>query len=123
MVALHGVPDDSRLSDRLLRCWPPPVVAVDWRGYGARTASSRYLRWRAAPGRAPRCVRLAGAGPGGLVAHDASGPDAIDFALAEPGRVGQIVVLDAYYGHAPALRLPEMIRLFADPLLRRWPTR
>ena len=52
-----------------------------------------------------------------MVAHDALGPDAIAFALAEPGRVGQIILLNTYYGHAPALRLPEMIRLLADPAL------
>jgi len=52
-----------------------------------------------------------------LVGHDASGPDAIDFAVTEPGRVGQLVLLNTYYGHAPSLRLPEMIRLLADPSL------
>jgi pimeloyl-ACP methyl ester carboxylesterase len=49
-----------------------------------------------------------------LVAHDASGPDAIDFTLAYPDRVMNLILLDTYYGHAASLRLPEMIRLFAD---------
>ena len=43
------------------------------------------------------------------------GPVAIDYALAAPDRVGQLILLNTYYGHAPALRLPEMIRLLADP--------
>jgi pimeloyl-ACP methyl ester carboxylesterase len=50
-----------------------------------------------------------------LVGHDASGPVAVDYALAAPDRVGQLILLNTYYGHAPALRLPEMIRLLADP--------
>jgi pimeloyl-ACP methyl ester carboxylesterase len=53
----------------------------------------------------------------GLVAHDASGPVAIDFALSVPERVDQLVLLNTYYGNSPALRLPEMIRLLADPAL------
>jgi pimeloyl-ACP methyl ester carboxylesterase len=39
---------------------------------------------------------------------------AIDYALTAPDRVGQLILLNTYYGHAPALRLPEMIRLLAD---------
>src|SRR5262249_4236494 len=29
--------------------------------------------------------------------------------------VGQLILLNTYYGNAPELRLPEMIRLLADP--------
>lgn len=47
--------------------------------------------------------------------HDASGPVAIDYALTAPDRVSRLILLNTYYGHAPALRLPEMIRLLADP--------
>jgi pimeloyl-ACP methyl ester carboxylesterase len=53
-----------------------------------------------------------------LVGHDAGGPDAIDYTLREPGRVDQLILLDTYYGHASMLRLPEAIRLLADPELR-----
>ncbi len=35
--------------------------------------------------------------------------------VLEPRRVGRLILLNTYYGHAPALRLPEMIRLLADP--------
>jgi pimeloyl-ACP methyl ester carboxylesterase len=52
-----------------------------------------------------------------LVGHDAGGPDAIDYAVGERGRVEQLVLLNTYYGHAPTLRLPEAIRLLADPNL------
>jgi haloalkane dehalogenase len=49
-----------------------------------------------------------------LVGHDASGPVATEYGLEHPARVPQLVLLDTYFGHAPSLRLPEMIRLFAD---------
>ena len=29
--------------------------------------------------------------------------------------IGKLILLNTYYGHAPALRVPEMIRLLADP--------
>ena len=35
--------------------------------------------------------------------------------MSKPHRVGRIILLNTFYGHAPSLRLPEMIRLFADP--------
>jgi hypothetical protein len=34
--------------------------------------------------------------------------------LSQPRRVRHVVLLNTYDGRAPALRLPEMIRLFAD---------
>lgn len=51
-------------------------------------------------------------------AGDARGADAIEYALREPGRVDQLILLNTYYGHASTLRLPEAIRLLADPELR-----
>lgn len=119
LVLLHGFPDDSRAYDRLAPLLAPHrAVAVDWLGYGRSD--------RAAPG------RLDGAGHQQqlravldaldlrhvvLVGHDAGGPDAIDFALDQPARVERLVLLNTYYGHAPALRFPELIRLLADPQL------
>ena len=50
-----------------------------------------------------------------LVGHDASGPDAVAFAVAHPEQVAHLVLLNTVFGHQPSLQLPEMIRLFADP--------
>src|SRR4030095_7361184 len=60
-------------------------------------------------------------------------PDAVDYTLREPGRVEQLILLNTYYGHAAALRLPEVIgrlpdptpppladAMLADPTLRLW---
>ena len=53
-----------------------------------------------------------------LVAHDASGPPAIDWALGQPERVAGLVLLNTYYCAMPALRPPEAIWLFSAPLVR-----
>ncbi len=52
-----------------------------------------------------------------LVGHDASGPDAVAFAVNHPERVAHLVLLNTIFGHQPSLKLPEMIRLLADPEL------
>jgi haloalkane dehalogenase len=54
-----------------------------------------------------------------LVAHDASGPPAIDWALAQAERVAGLVLLNTYYCIMPTLRAPEAIWLFSTPLVRR----
>ena len=119
LVVMHGFPDDSRIYDRVAPLLAPRrVVAVDWLGYGR---SDRVDPDSFDGGQHQDELRAVldslELGQVGLVAHDASGPDAIDFALGDPGRVGQLILLNTYYGHAPALRLPEMIQLFADPAL------
>src|SRR5262249_49136765 len=53
-----------------------------------------------------------------LVAHDASGPPAINWALAHPDRVAALVLLNTYYCAMPTLRPPEAIFLFSTPLIR-----
>jgi haloalkane dehalogenase len=53
-----------------------------------------------------------------LVAHDASGPPAIDWALHHPDQVAALVLLNTYYCAMPALRPPEAIFLFSTPFIR-----
>src|SRR5262249_5194312 len=53
-----------------------------------------------------------------LVAHDASGPPAIDWALAHSDRVAGLVLLNTYYCDMPTLRPPEAIWIFSTPVIR-----
>jgi len=116
LVLMHGFPDDSHVYDRLMPLLAPRRgVTFDFLGYGRsdRTDASAgdiadHHQDLAA------VVDSLGVEQVTLVAHDASGPVAIDYAIDEPGRVSHLVLLNTYYGHAPMLRLPEMIRLFAD---------
>lgn len=116
-VLMHGFPDDLRIYNRLAPLLAPRrVVAFDFFGYG------RSGRGDASTVMNPRedldaVVESLGLEHFTLVGHDASGPIAIEYALDQPGRVDQLVLLDTYYGHAPTLRLPEMIRMFADQRL------
>jgi 2-hydroxy-6-oxonona-2,4-dienedioate hydrolase len=113
LVLMHGFPDDSRIYNRLVPLLSPRrAVTFDFLGYGG---SDRLQA--GAPGPAGHLHQLGavldelGIETAVLVGHDASGPVAIDYTLTAPGRVGQLILLNSYYGHAPALRLPEMIRL------------
>jgi haloalkane dehalogenase len=116
-VLMHGFPDDSRIYDRLAPLLSPRrVVSFDFVGYGrsARTdpGESRAGHDEEALGAVLDALELERVV---VVGHDASGPVAIDYTLREPHRVRHVILLNTYYGHAPTLRLPEMIRLFADP--------
>lgn len=53
-----------------------------------------------------------------LVAHDASGPPAINWALDNPAQVAGLALLNTYYCIMPTLRPPEAIFLFSTPLIR-----
>jgi pimeloyl-ACP methyl ester carboxylesterase len=113
---MHGFPDDSRIYNRLVpKLRPRRVVTFDWLGYG-RSDRSEVTSLDGAGHQVELKAVLDDRDLEGvvLVAHDASGPDAIDFAVDNPGRVSHLILLNTYYGHAPSLRLPEMIRLFAD---------
>src|SRR5262249_33031266 len=117
LVLMHGFPDDSRIYNRLVPLLSPRrAVAFDFLGYGGShrpPAAAADPAGHLPPLRAlPPQLRLR---TPVLAGRDASRPVAIDYALTAPGRVGQLILLNTYYGHAPALRLPEMIRLLADP--------
>jgi pimeloyl-ACP methyl ester carboxylesterase len=53
-----------------------------------------------------------------LVAHDASGPPAIDWALDHSVQVAALVLLNTYYCQMPTLKSPEAIWLFSTPVVR-----
>jgi pimeloyl-ACP methyl ester carboxylesterase len=119
-VLMHGFPDDSRIYDRLMPLLGPRrVVAFDFLGYG-RSDRPPTTDPRPAPDRQQELAGVVeGLGLDGatLVAHDASGPVAVDYAMSAPDGVGRIVLMNTYYGRASMLRFPEMIWLFAEPQL------
>ncbi|OBK32513.1 hypothetical protein A5658_15850 [Mycobacterium sp. 1245111.1] len=119
IVAMHGFPDDSRIYDRLIGPLDPQrVVTFDWIGYGR--SSRRPSGKSSTISRQRELLAVCDAlelEQAVLVGHDASGPEAIEFALAHPERVAGLVLLNTYFGRRPNLRLPEMIALMADPAL------
>ena len=125
VVLMHGFPDSTHLYDRLVPylAGRRPIVRFDFLGWGRsdKPAGYPYTATNQAGDLAAVVGALderLGAGPLVLVAHDASGPPAIDWALAHPGRVQTLVLLNTYYHWTPALRRPPAIALYSTPVVR-----
>ncbi len=119
IVLMHGFPDDHRIYEKLTPLLSPRrVVTFDWLGYGRSDRTDEIGSFSDDHGSELKAV-LDGLGitRAVLVGHDASGPDAIAFAVAHPERVAHLVLLNTVFGHQPSLKFPEMIRLLADPAL------
>lgn len=122
---MHGFPDSTHLYDRLLPylAGRRPVVRFDFLGWGRSdkpagypyTAANQVGDLAAVIGAVDENV---GTGALILVAHDASGPPAIDWALANPGRIATLVLLNTYYHWTPGLRRPPAIALYSTPVVR-----
>jgi pimeloyl-ACP methyl ester carboxylesterase len=119
IVLMHGFPDDHHIYDRLLPLLSPRrAVAFDWHGYGRsdRTEPGGFSLAEHA-GELDAVLTQLQIERAVLVGHDASGPDAVAFAVAHPRLVFHLVLLNTIFGHLPSLKLPDMIRLFAEPAL------
>jgi pimeloyl-ACP methyl ester carboxylesterase len=122
VVLLHGFPDNRHLYDRLVpHLVPRRVLAVDFLGWGASDKPAGHPRTAHDQTAEVAAVvdALSPDGPVALVAHDASGPPAIDYALLHPARVAALVLLNPYYAASRTLRAPEAIRLYSTPGVRR----
>jgi haloalkane dehalogenase len=125
LVLMHGFPDSTHLYDRLVPhlAGRRPVVRFDFLGWGRSDKPAGYPYTAANQvGDLDTVVAAVdeqfGAGQLVLVAHDASGPPAIDWALANPGRVAALVLLNTYYHWTPGLRRPPAIALYSTPVIR-----
>ncbi len=121
LVLMHGFPDNLHLYDRLVPRLNPPrrVVTFDFVGWGVSNKPAGYPYTAASQtGELDTVIAHLGLDHVALVAHDASGPPAIDWALDHPERVAALVLLNTYYGWMPSLRPPEAILLFSLPLVR-----
>ena len=121
IVLMHGFPDNLHLYDRLLP-WlitSRRVVTFDFLGWGASEKPEGYPYTAANQvGDLDAVIEQLHLQQVVLVAHDASGPPAIDWALAHADRVAALVLLNTYYCLMPTLRPPEAIWLNSTPLVR-----
>ncbi len=119
IVLMHGFPDDHSVYDLLLPLLSPRrAVAFDWRGYGRSERGELGGFSLQDHGAALEALLdQLDIEQAVLVGHDASGPDAVAFTIAHPQRVRHLVLLNTIFGHLPSLKLPELIRLLADPAL------
>src|SRR5215472_2683321 len=121
IVLMHGFPDNLHLYDRLLP-WlitSRRVVTFDFLAWGASEKPAGYPYTAANQvGDLDAVIEQLRLQQVVLVAHDASGPPAIDWALAHADRVAALVLLNTYYCLMPTLRPPEAILLNSTPLVR-----
>jgi pimeloyl-ACP methyl ester carboxylesterase len=121
IILMHGFPDNLHLYDRLFPYLSPPrrVVAFDFLGWGASDKPPDFpYTTNSQVGDLDAVITQLRLRQVTLVAHDASGPPAIDWALAQPERVAGLVLLNTYYCAMPTLRPPEAIWLFSTPVVR-----
>jgi pimeloyl-ACP methyl ester carboxylesterase len=132
LILMHGFPDSTHLYDRLLPHLAGRRAAVrfDFLGWGRSDKPARHSYTVDGQVRdLDAVVAELGAPKVTLVAHDASGPPAIDWALRHPDRIEHLVLLNTYYHWMPALRRPPAIALYSTPVLKtaaraavgRWP--
>src|SRR6266699_1479487 len=122
IVLMHGFPDNLHLYDRLLPWLITParrVVTFDFLGWGESDKPAGYPYTATNQvGDLDAVIEQLHLRQVVLVAHDASGPPAIDWALAHPDRVAALVLLNTYYCFMPMLKSPEAIWLFSTPIVR-----
>src|SRR5215207_7202769 len=120
IVLMHGFPDNLHLYDRLVpHLAGRRVVSFDFLGWGASDKPTGYPYTASnQTGDLDAVIGHLQLGSVVLVAHDASGPPAINWALEHPERVAGLVLLNTYYSRMPGLRPPEAIRLFSTPVVR-----
>lgn len=116
-VLMHGFPDNLHIYDRLIPALPGrQVITFDFLGWGASDKPTDYAYTsKQQEGELHAVLAALQIDQVVPVAHDASGPVAINWALDHPQRVSSLVLLNTYYGQSPTLRFPEFISLFADP--------
>lgn len=122
IIPMHGFPDNLRLYDRvapLLSEAGRRVVVFDFLGWGHSDKPGGYPYTANNQARDLDAViehlKLERVVP---VAHDSSGPPAIDWAMWNQDRVAALVLLNTYYSPMPTLRVPEVIWLFSTPVAR-----
>jgi haloalkane dehalogenase len=119
---LHGFPDNSHIYDGLI---PHLVsagrrtIAIDFLGFGASDKpEGAHYSFEQQLGDLEAVVETLGLEKIIPVGHDAGGPAAVNFALKHPDRTATVTLMNAFYGDAPGLRVPEFIELFSNKNLK-----
>jgi pimeloyl-ACP methyl ester carboxylesterase len=121
VTLMHGFPDNLHLYDRVIPFLSPPrhVVTFDFLGWGNSDKPIGYpYTTNNQEGDLDAVIKQLKLGQVVLVAHDASGPPAINWALAHQDQVATLVLLNTYYCEMPTLRAPEAIFVFHKPVIR-----
>src|SRR5436190_5524517 len=107
-VLMHGFPDNLHIYDRLIPALHGrQVITFDFLGWGASDKPVEYASTSKQQEEELQAV-LAALQVDQVVpvAHDASGPVAINWVMDHSERVSALVLLNTYYGDTPTLRFP-----------------
>ncbi|MDE1991124.1 MAG: alpha/beta hydrolase [Rhizobiaceae bacterium] len=119
LVLMHGFPDHLGIYDDLvphLVAAGRRVVLFDFLGFGGsdKPIGASYS-FEQQLGDLEAVVQGLNLGKVGLVVHDSSGIVGLDFALAHPGKMAGLYILNSAFDASRHAHWPEMIILFADP--------
>lgn len=119
ILLLHGFPDNLHLYDALvpqLIKTGRRVITFDFLGWGKSDKPRNHdYTHHSLTNDLDAVIRYFALTGVVLVAHDASGPPAIDWALDHPEHIAGLVLLNTYYHVMPSLRAPEAIFGFSRP--------
>jgi haloalkane dehalogenase len=118
LVLMHGFPDDLQLYDRLVpQLAGRRVILFDFLGWGRSDKPDGYpYTFENLQGDLDAVIAQLELSRVVLVAHDASGPPAINWALAHQDRIAALVLLNTFYMLTPTQTPPEAIAIFGDLL-------
>ncbi len=123
VVLLHGYPDNLHLYDRVVPLLEGRrTVVFDFLGWGGSDKPAHYdYSFANLTQDLDAVITALHLRSPWFVAHDISGTAVIDWALDHTDQVSGLVLLNTYYGHAPTLRVPEVIAALQSrwPLIRR----
>jgi pimeloyl-ACP methyl ester carboxylesterase len=120
-VLLHGFPDNSHIYDDLiphLASAGRRTISIDFLGFGASDKLDGAHSFEQQLRDLEAVVEALGLEKIIPVGHDVGGPTAVNFALKHPERAAAVCLMNAFYGDAPGLRVPEFIELFANKSLK-----
>jgi pimeloyl-ACP methyl ester carboxylesterase len=118
IILMHGFPDNLHLYDRLVPyLCGRHLVLFDFLGWGSSDKPEGYsYAFEAQKAELGAVIQQLALQQPLLVAHDASGPAAINWALDHSQATGGLVLLNTFYHLTPSLSAPEAIAIFGDLL-------
>lgn len=121
LFLLHGFPDNIHLYDYLIPHLTAKfrIITFDFLGWHKSSKPDDY-DYTADDQKMELATVIAyfNAENLWLMAHDASGPPAINYALENPDKIAKLILLNTYYSKMPTTRKPEAIWMFSTPGVR-----
>jgi haloalkane dehalogenase len=113
-VLMHGFPDNTRLYDRLVpELTDRRVIVFDFLGWGQSDKPRDHpYTFANQTEDLDAVIEYFDLPQASLVAHDAAGPAAVNWALDHPDRTAALTLMNAFYAPTPTTRPPALIALF-----------